>query len=58
VQDWQYDGSSALEFSKGQEMGRFNMGSTVVILLPPKAPQWLASLGPEQVIRLGQAMAK
>jgi phosphatidylserine decarboxylase len=58
VQDWQYDGSSALEFAKGEEMGRFNMGSTVVMLLPPKAPQWLASLCPEQVIRLGQAMAK
>jgi phosphatidylserine decarboxylase len=58
IQNWEYDDSSALEFEKGQEMGRFNMGSTVVMLLPPNGPRWLASLSPEQAIRLGQAMAK
>lgn len=57
IQDWEYD-DKALMFGKGEEMGRFNMGSTVVLLLPPGAPTWLMNLAPEQAIRLGQAMAE
>ena len=35
-----YDGSNAIELQKGQEMGRFNMGSTVITLFADQAVQW------------------
>jgi phosphatidylserine decarboxylase len=37
VQHWQYPttGPNAIELQKGQEMGRFKLGSTIVLLLEP-----------------------
>ena len=39
---------------KGAEMGRFNMGSTVILLLPPGAAEWQRSLVAGQVLRMGE----
>jgi phosphatidylserine decarboxylase len=57
IEDFAYQGDSAIRIEKGQEMGRFNMGSTVVLLLPAGAPQWMQNLTAEQAIKLGQAMS-
>jgi phosphatidylserine decarboxylase len=46
-----------LEFVKGAEIGRFNMGSTVILICAKTAPALVASLVPGDAIRLGQAMA-
>jgi phosphatidylserine decarboxylase len=35
-------------------MGRFNMGSTVILLFPPAAAEWQASLAAGQVLRMGE----
>ena len=43
---------------KGAEMGRFNMGSTVIVLLPPGSAQWLPALKPGSTIRVGQTLAR
>jgi phosphatidylserine decarboxylase len=43
---------------KGAEVGRFNMGSTVILLLPPGRAEWLSSLAPGSSIRVGQALAR
>jgi phosphatidylserine decarboxylase len=40
--------------AKGEEMGRFNMGSTVIVLLPPGMAEWEASLVAGQPLRLGE----
>jgi phosphatidylserine decarboxylase len=40
--------------AKGEEMGRFNMGSTVILLLPPGMAEWEASLVAGQALRLGE----
>ena len=40
--------------SKGDEMARFNMGSTVILLFPPGAAEWSASLVAGQVLRMGE----
>lgn len=43
-----------VELMRGQEMGRFNMGSTVIVLAPPDvdfSPDWQ----PQMPIRLGQS---
>ena len=42
---------------RGDELGRFHMGSTVILLAPPGALNWDASLTPGKVLRLGQALA-
>jgi phosphatidylserine decarboxylase len=47
-----------LRLEKGAEMGRFNMGSTVILLLPPGRTEWLDELAAGSVIRMGQALAR
>jgi phosphatidylserine decarboxylase len=39
---------------RGAELGRFNMGSTVIVLLPPGAGGWDADMGPARSLRVGQ----
>jgi len=46
--------SLAPALAKGEEMGRFNMGSTVILLLPPGMAEWEASLVAGQPLRLGE----
>jgi phosphatidylserine decarboxylase len=45
------------EISKGAEMGRFNMGSTV-ILLTGKNVEWLPNLAPGQIVKMGQLIGQ
>ena len=56
LRDWTY-ADQAIELAQGAEMGRFLLGSTVVMLFPrgPLAfnPQW----APARPIRLGEVMA-
>lgn len=53
----QYDyADKKISLAKGEEMGRFNMGSTVILLTPPNAT-WESSLKPQQPVRLGQRLA-
>lgn len=40
--------------AKGAEMARFNMGSTVILLLPPGAADWQESLAAGRVLRMGE----
>ena len=56
MQEWTYVGDERLRLDKGQEMGRFNMGSTVVMLLPPGMPAFSDNWQPGGKIQLGQAM--
>jgi phosphatidylserine decarboxylase len=39
---------------KGAEMARFNMGSTVILLLPRDAADWAATLTAGRVLRMGE----
>lgn len=55
VTQWTYDGSLKLE--KGQEMGQFLLGSTVVMLFPESTYDFVPEWQPERSIRLGEAMA-
>jgi phosphatidylserine decarboxylase len=49
---------AALNLEKGAELGRFNMGSTVILLLPPGSSEWLHGLAPGSSVRVGQALAR
>lgn len=44
--------------AKGTEMGRFNMGSTVILLLPRGTAEWDPQLASEQSVRLGMPIAR
>lgn len=41
---------------RGAEMGRFNMGSTVILLAAPGVISWDANLGPATPLRMGQSI--
>ena len=55
VREWQYE-LDAVRLKQGEEMGRFLLGSTVVMLFPKGPlrfnPQW----APGRAVRLGEAM--
>ena len=55
VREWTYsDGQVVLK--KGDEMGRFLLGSTVVMLLPKGHLQFNPEWAPERAIRMGEMM--
>ena len=56
VREWHYD-AQAIELQQGQEMGRFLLGSTVVMLFPKGPLQFNPVWSPAGAIRLGEAMA-
>ena len=43
---------------RGAELGRFNMGSTVILLLPERAGAWDAGLDAPAALRVGQAIGR
>jgi phosphatidylserine decarboxylase len=43
-----------ISLAKGDEMGRFNMGSTVILLMPPGTIEPLVDLGSGNAVRVGQ----
>ena len=48
------DEFAPLNLAKGDEMARFNMGSTIILLFPPGAAEWSASLAAGKTVRMGQ----
>lgn len=56
VREWRYDKERVL-LKKGDEMGRFLLGSTVVMLFPKGQLQFNASWRPTGAIRMGEPMA-
>jgi len=49
---------AALSLARGAELGRFNMGSTVILLLPSGAGSWVPQLAPGSTVRVGQTLAR
>jgi phosphatidylserine decarboxylase len=47
-----------IRLEKGQEMGRFNMGSTVILLLPATAVSVLADYGSDDLVLMGQKLGR
>ncbi|MEE4379328.1 MAG: archaetidylserine decarboxylase [Candidatus Competibacteraceae bacterium] len=59
IRRWSYpaSGTDAVILEKGAEMGRFNMGSTVIMLCGPDVVSWESEIHPGATIRMGQALA-
>ena len=47
-----------IRLEKGQEMGRFNMGSTVILLLPAGAVSVLSDYGTDDIVVMGQKLGR
>lgn len=47
-----------IELGAGEEMGRFYLGSTVILLFEPGAVAWLDDLKAGSPVRMGQALAR
>ena len=56
---WKYpaSGVDAITFEKGDEMGRFKLGSTVVSAFSPNMVEFEANAGPGTITRLGELYA-
>ncbi len=52
----EYPSGAGPELQRGEELGRFNLGSTVVLLLPPNAARWNEHLEPGCKLRMGEAV--
>ncbi len=59
LREWRYDApdDQRIELAQGEEMGRFLLGSTVVLLMPNGALRFNPDWAPGRAIRLGEAMA-
>jgi len=66
IREWRYDGDAspqgdflrtAVDLQKGAEMGRFLLGSTVVMLFPKDTLAFNPDWAPARPIRMGEAMA-
>ena len=56
VREWHYP-AGAVALKKGEEMGRFMLGSTVVLLFPSGELRFDPAWQPGGPVRLGEAMA-
>lgn len=53
-----YEDEAAIRLDTGEEMGRFNMGSTVILLFPRDRVQWDPNAKPGDVLRMGQRIGR
>jgi len=58
LRQWSYDTHEPMHFDKAAEMGRFNMGSTVILLFPENSIQWEDKLVCGQKIQLGEKIGE
>jgi phosphatidylserine decarboxylase len=56
LREWRYDDAPVV-LKQGDEMGRFLLGSTVVLLFAPGALRFAAGWAPGRPVRLGEVMA-
>lgn len=57
IQRWNYSPTTAPFFNQGEEIGRFNMGSTVIILFEAQRVNWLPHLLELTRCQVGEALA-
>jgi phosphatidylserine decarboxylase len=57
VETWEYTTEHPVALRQGEEMGRFLLGSTVVLLWPDQALRFNPEWGAGKPVRLGEVMA-
>jgi phosphatidylserine decarboxylase len=56
---WRYpeDGPGSVRLARGDELGRFNFGSTVIVVLPEGGPRFVPGISAGRKVRLGETLA-
>lgn len=56
---WRYPakGPGSVHLARGEELGRFNMGSTVIVVLPERGPRFAPDITAGNRVRFGQLLA-
>ena len=57
TQLWHYK-AGEIELEKGAEMGRFNMGSTIIVLFGQNKVAWNAELISGKAVKLGEMLGQ
>jgi phosphatidylserine decarboxylase len=57
---WRYplEGAGSVQLARGEEMARFNMGSTVIVVLPERGPRFAPEIAAGRHVRVGQLLAR
>ena len=50
-----YEGEQAISFDKGEEMGQFRLGSTVIMVMPKGSVSWNSNQVAGKTVRMGEA---
>jgi phosphatidylserine decarboxylase len=58
IREWNYGDGEAVSLRRGEEMGRFLLGSTVVLLFPNGPLRFNPAWAPGGKVRMGEAMAE
>jgi phosphatidylserine decarboxylase len=58
IRTWRYEQGEAVNLGKGEEMGRFNMGSTVILLFPAGAVTQDTGLAAGDPVQVGQRIGR
>lgn len=56
LRGWDHADGQPIVLQRGEEMGRFNMGSTVILLLGRGGVQWSQDIQPHAPVRMGQRL--
>lgn len=56
--DWSGPVAPTLDLERGAELGRFELGSTVIVIAPPGSIEPSPSLAPDSVVRVGREIAR
>lgn len=57
IKTWDYSGQNMV-FNKGQEVGRFLLGSTVIVLFPDSKVTWHQGIQSGDAVKMGEALGK
>jgi phosphatidylserine decarboxylase len=57
VQKWNYENNAPI-LKIGEEMGRFNMGSTIIVLFANNKVKWEAGFEAEKAIKQGELIGR
>jgi len=57
INRWEYE-QGAVNLARGEEMGRFNMGSTIILLFPKGKADWLGTLSAGKTVQMGQPLTE
>lgn len=57
VREWRYE-NDAPTLKIGEEMGRFNMGSTIIVLFGKDKAQWLDEFKADKEVKLGELIGR